>query len=536
MKKSIYSHFTKGLCFLLLTLVSFQTVSATVHYEYLTVDGFEYEIIIDDVTGTGEASLFARAWDDETGVMCTIQYEEWNADSIYAVPSTIGFFPVTAIYGGFAGCSDIKTIIIPPTVTKIGRDAFSNSSLESIYFLYDDNGTPITFAEFEFGPHDEEAYVYNGEFSDCERLKTVEFQRPINKFSIGMFLNCPKLEHVYFDPNYVDPNNLSMDTIEPCAFFGCEGLTHFEMPKYVKVIGEGAFAHCHGLETIDISSITSIGDYAFAECYQLQDVSLDPSLNYVGEAAFLNCKSLTSMSIPDAITVIRDNTFYNCRNLTDLNLNNVTTFGERSFAGCYSLTELDLTKAQSIGFGAFFGGEVSCVVRTEPYSYSPPYLSISNREEGWGTQATTLGSLKKITLGENVTLLEDRTFVGHVPDTITCWAPAPPTFTVTTNYNWTFSTQAYDTTVLRVPRVLVNDYREAFCWSRFVNIEGMTVMGSGDVNGDGQLTISDVTALIDMLLNGQTGSGNPINADMNGDGSLSIGDITRLIDRLLNGE
>ena len=99
----------------------------------------------------------------------------------------------------------------------------------------------------------------------------------------------------------------------------------------------------------------------------------------------------------------------------------------------------------------------------------------------------------------------------------------------------TFNPQAYDTTVLRVPRVLVNDYREAFCWSRFVNIEGMTVMGNGDVNGDGQLSISDVTALIDMLLNGQAGTGNPINADMNGDGSLSIGDITRLIDRLLNG-
>jgi hypothetical protein len=67
-----------------------------------------------------------------------------------------------------------------------------------------------------------------------------------------------------------------------------------------------------------------------------------------------------------------------------------------------------------------------------------------------------------------------------------------------------------------------------------VNIEGMTVMGNGDVNGDGLLSISDVTAFIDMLLNGQTGTANPINADVNGDGSLSIGDITKLIDNLLN--
>ena len=537
MKKSIHSNFTKSLCFLFLALASFLRVSATVHCEYLTVNGFEYEITYDnqDWYGTAAAKLIGRAFDLETGETCTIQYEEWNTDSVYTLPSTIDDCPLTSICGGFAGCSDIKTIVIPPTVTKIGRGVFANSSLESICFLYDGKGIPINFAVPEPNPYDEEEIDYScisvscGEFRDCKRLKTVEFQRPINKFPVGMFLNCSKLENVYFNPRYVNTNNMSMDTIEPCAFFGCEGLTHFEMPKSVKVVGNGAFAHCHNLETIDISAITSVGDYAFAVCQQLQDVTLNPSLNYLGEAAFLKCESLASMSIPDSITTIRERTFYGCHNLADLNLNNVTTFGERSFAGCYSLTELDLTKVRSIGEAAFLGGYANCGVWID--QYSPSYVSLSS----WEESCDIFGSLKKITLGENVTLLEDRTFAGHVPDTITCWAPAPPTFTVTTNYNRTFSTQAYDSTVLRVPRVLVNDYREAFCWSRFVNIEGMTVMGNGDVNGDGQLSISDVIALIDMLLNGQAGTGNPINADMNGDGSLSIGDITRLIDRLLNG-
>ena len=60
-------------------------------------------------------------------------------------------------------------------------------------------------------------------------------------------------------------------------------------------------------------------------------------------------------------------------------------------------------------------------------------------------------------------------------------------------------------------------------------------MGNGDVNGDGQLTIGDITALIDMLLNTQAGNGNPINSDVNGDGNITIGDITVLIDKLLAG-
>ena len=53
----------------------------------------------------------------------------------------------------------------------------------------------------------------------------------------------------------------------------------------------------------------------------------------------------------------------------------------------------------------------------------------------------------------------------------------------------------------------------------------------GDVNGDGYISISDVTTLIDMLLGTDTGF--PVNADVNDDGSVSISDVTALIDILL---
>ena len=56
----------------------------------------------------------------------------------------------------------------------------------------------------------------------------------------------------------------------------------------------------------------------------------------------------------------------------------------------------------------------------------------------------------------------------------------------------------------------------------------------GDVNGDGHISISDVTTLIDMLVGAATGY--PVNADMNDDGNISIADVTVLIDQLLNEE
>ena len=55
----------------------------------------------------------------------------------------------------------------------------------------------------------------------------------------------------------------------------------------------------------------------------------------------------------------------------------------------------------------------------------------------------------------------------------------------------------------------------------------------GDVNGDGSVTISDVTALIDLLLGG--GTINNHAADCNNDTNVTISDVTALIDYLLGG-
>ncbi len=57
----------------------------------------------------------------------------------------------------------------------------------------------------------------------------------------------------------------------------------------------------------------------------------------------------------------------------------------------------------------------------------------------------------------------------------------------------------------------------------------------GDVNGDGQVNITDVTVLIDYLLSGTASEGfNTGNADVDGDGNTTISDITILIDKLLS--
>ena len=57
----------------------------------------------------------------------------------------------------------------------------------------------------------------------------------------------------------------------------------------------------------------------------------------------------------------------------------------------------------------------------------------------------------------------------------------------------------------------------------------------GDVNGDSNINIQDVTVLINYLLNGTTEGVNLDNADVNNSGNVNIQDVTSLINYLLNG-
>ena len=57
----------------------------------------------------------------------------------------------------------------------------------------------------------------------------------------------------------------------------------------------------------------------------------------------------------------------------------------------------------------------------------------------------------------------------------------------------------------------------------------------GDVNGDGEVNIADVTRIIDVILGGEADAALLARADVNGDGEVNIGDVTKTIDLILEG-
>ena len=65
----------------------------------------------------------------------------------------------------------------------------------------------------------------------------------------------------------------------------------------------------------------------------------------------------------------------------------------------------------------------------------------------------------------------------------------------------------------------------------YVKKEAAPEYETGDVNGDGDINVVDITALIDAIMNDDTT--NP-RADVNGDGNINVVDITVLIDIIMN--
>ena len=68
-----------------------------------------------------------------------------------------------------------------------------------------------------------------------------------------------------------------------------------------------------------------------------------------------------------------------------------------------------------------------------------------------------------------------------------------------------FNSNVYATATLHVFPAVLDKYQSANGWSQFANIvpEDNAAPATGDANGDGKLSIDDISTLINMLLMGE---------------------------------
>ena len=369
-------------------------------------------------------------------------------------------------------------------------------------------------------------------------------------------------------------------------------ITELTIPNSVTNINNYAFIRCSGLTSVAIpNSVTTIGKMAFSECSCLTSVAIGNSVTTIGERAFMWCRGLTGLTIPNSVTSIGERAFYGCSSLTDIySLALIPpTIQSYTFNGCYGATLYvpynalenykaanywqEFTNIESITFevdskcyrvmdesslsvmansdeGILYSGDVVipdsvtyegmsfAVTGIESNAFDGCFeltsITIPNSVETIGEQAFQgCTGLTNETIGSGVTTIGAKAFnYCNALETVKCIGTVPPVMASAD----CFSTAAYNRATLLVPRQFVDAYTAADYWYKFAHIDGWGSAGRGDIDGDGEVSIRDVTRMIDAILTGDNEGVYFESADLNSNGRLDIGDVTSIIDMLLNGE
>ncbi len=320
----------------------------------------------------------------------------WNTPYIrysdtLEIPSTVEHegvqYTVTALAdSAFYSHNEIKSAVIPISVTAIGRMALAGSGIVELAVhdgvatiganafslvknvVYHGTAIGAPWGALAVNAYEEEGLFY----SDSTRTRVTGCRQgvtqallPASVCTIGRyaFTGATALTNVTL------PEGL--DTIERQAFASCPRLGSVTIPSSVKMIGtyafygafkedgssrvtiadaecsigNGAFAYSN-VGDVDMGSrVTSIGRDAFCTCNMIDSIIVPNSCTYLAPRAFCYNYSnrLKKIHLPDNLDTIRDELLHGCTHLEEVNIpSTVVYIGEMALAELYNVAEITL--------------------------------------------------------------------------------------------------------------------------------------------------------------------------------------------------
>ena len=289
----------------------------------------------------------------------------------------------------FYGCSSLKEIIIPDSVTSISRYSVTSAgSTSSNYYTFayctslervvlGSNVTKIgkyafygcsSLKEIEWGGV---TALYGYAFAACG-FEELTLPEQITSFNTYAFADNVNLKKVYYyssvSQNYLFANCTSLETVaiktdqaftfSSTTFSGCTSLAAFYVDE-----NNASFTVIDNFlvrtDTMEATAIPGIlltqevvtipeGITTFPAVFQndtaLKTVYLPSTITSLPSSAFSNCSSLENVIFADncALTSLPTYTFRNCSALTKISLpDNLETLGNYVFYGCTALAEIE---------------------------------------------------------------------------------------------------------------------------------------------------------------------------------------------------
>ena len=484
------------------------------------------------------------------------------------IPSSVNSIGVST----FNGCTNLKAFDVHwTTPITVVASTFPNRANQALYVP---EGTKATYQaanvwkEFKWilEPSDCEAYVI---FNDADSTLTFYYDglkptRTGTAYSLntgntnpGWYNKRAGVAHVVIDASFgtvrptttyswfngmfnlkdftsLDVLNTSEVTNMHWMFYGCKRLASLDLSHFdtgnVTDMG-GMFNGCNILESLGVSH------------FNTQNVTDMSSM-------FYGCKLLTSLDVRnfDTQNVTTMNSMFSaCNALTSLDVSGFNTAKVTNmaslFSGCKTLTSLDVSKLNTekvTNMNAMFQ---SCSGLTS-LDLTTFNTSLVTNMQGMFTSCTGLTELDLSSFDtHNVTNMYYM-FGGGSVGTVPC----ANLVTVYVGNEWSTAAVTNSSGMFQGCTSLVGGkgttYEASHVDKAYAHVDGgpsdpgyfsshVTFL-RGDVNGDNNVSIADVTALIDYLLSHDMSSINVNAADCNQDTNVSISDVTALIDYLLS--
>ena len=296
--------------------------------------------------------------------------------------------------------------------------------------------------------------------------------------------------------------------------------------------------------TYDLNTGANTPDW-FEDRYNVSQVIIDPSFaaarptsTYLWFVEMINIQSVTGLEYLNTSDVTdMAGMFSNCSGLTSLDLSGFNTSNvrnmERMFISCRLLTTLDLS--------SFNTSNVTRMSQMFSYCRSLASLDLT----GFNTSEVTnmrgmfhsCSDLTSLDLSDfntsNVTDMGGMFYGCNHLETI--YASKSWGSIALTNSDYMFSGCS------NLVGGQGTTYNENYVDATYAHIDegpsnpgyftGKGKLIPGDVNGDSEVNIADVNAVIDVILDGNDDT---TAADVNGDGEINIADVNAVIDMILN--